>query len=265
MCAAIAFESRTAAVTILNPLAGFAAQEQHIEVRRDPLLGDTSIAHPLLREKAGFFGVNDQEFIRRIVAESANSCIFCGPNVLEKTARYPDDLVPGGRIVVGESILLPNLFPLAAFHPLVILCRAHFLRLREFTPALLADGLTAAQRFLHAAYRADRAAVFATVNANYLFPAGASIVHPHLQMLVSPAPLLLPGAPSDGKPRVSRGTRVLLFRRPGSRGATYRSPVYRRAGRLALDCGLLADRQQRDHGDPRKRGGLRGARGGRRP
>lgn len=188
MCAGIAFESRSSAVTVLNPFAGFAAEEQRIEVRLDPLLGHTSVAHPLLREKAGFFGQNDQELIRRLVEESSGSCIFCGPRLLEKTARYPESLVPGGRIVVGEATLLPNLFALAAFHPLVVLSRAHFLRLGEFTPALLADGLTAAQRFLHAAYREDASAVYATVNANYLFPAGASIVHPHLQMLMSPLP-----------------------------------------------------------------------------
>jgi hypothetical protein len=188
MCAALAFESRTSTVSLLNPFAGFAPEEHRVEVRRDPLLGDTSVAHPLLREKAGFFGTNDPELLRRLVEESAGACIFCGPRVLEKTARYPEDLVPGGRIAVGEATLLPNLFPLAAFHPIVVLSRAHFLRLGEFTPALLADGFTAAQRFLHAAYGADATAVFTAVNANYLFPAGASIVHPHLQMLVSPLP-----------------------------------------------------------------------------
>jgi galactose-1-phosphate uridylyltransferase len=35
-------------------------------------------------------------------------------------------------------------------------------------------------------YRKDLAAVFSTVCANYLLPAGASLVHPHVQMLVTP-------------------------------------------------------------------------------
>jgi UDPglucose--hexose-1-phosphate uridylyltransferase len=35
-------------------------------------------------------------------------------------------------------------------------------------------------------YRKDAAAAFSTVCANYLLPAGASIVHPHMQMLITP-------------------------------------------------------------------------------
>jgi len=44
------------------------------------------------------------------------------------------------------------------------------------------------QKFLKIVYEKDASAVFAAVTANYLFPAGASLVHPHLQMLVTPAP-----------------------------------------------------------------------------
>jgi galactose-1-phosphate uridylyltransferase len=35
-------------------------------------------------------------------------------------------------------------------------------------------------------YAYDPGAVYASVNANYLFPAGASLVHPHLQVLAGP-------------------------------------------------------------------------------
>jgi galactose-1-phosphate uridylyltransferase len=37
-------------------------------------------------------------------------------------------------------------------------------------------------------YQKDRSACFTTVNANYLLPAGASLVHPHMQMLITPVP-----------------------------------------------------------------------------
>jgi galactose-1-phosphate uridylyltransferase len=73
-------------------------------------------------------------------------------------------------------------------HPVICLCRAHFLKLSEFDSARLADGLIAAQRFLKVVYEKDASALFAAVTANYLFPAGASLVHPHLQMLITPAP-----------------------------------------------------------------------------
>lgn len=81
---------------------------------------------------------------------------------------------------------MPNLFALGAHHPLVVLARAHFLELAGFTPDLLTDGFGAAREFLNRVHQRDPAAVFTAVGANYLPPAGASLIHPHLQMLVTP-------------------------------------------------------------------------------
>ena len=184
----IAFERAESRVVVRNPLRGFAPEEQRVEVRRDPLLGGTSVLNPFLASKAGFFGENDRPFIARLAAESAASCVFCGGALERRTAMYPEDLVPGGRIARGEATLLPNLFALGAYHPLVVLSRAHFLELDGFTPALLADGLGLAREFLRRVHARDRQAPYAFVGANYLLPAGASIVHPHLQMLVTPLP-----------------------------------------------------------------------------
>lgn len=183
----IAFEKISSTFTILNPFNNFASEEHRVEVRKDPLLGDTSIHNPYLRDKAkAFFGQNDPELIRKLAEESAGSCIFCGENVLTKTARYPSDLLSQGRIRTGEAVLFANLFSVGAYHPVIALSSRHYLRLSEFTPRLLADGIKAAQDFLRSVYRADAGAIFTALCANYLLPAGASLVHPHLQMLVTP-------------------------------------------------------------------------------
>jgi galactose-1-phosphate uridylyltransferase len=184
----IDFERAESRVLVRNPLRGFAAEEQRVEVRRDPILGATSILNPFLASKAGFFGENDRAFIARLAEQSAASCVFCGGALERRTAMYPDDLVPGGRLARGEATLLPNLFALAAYHPVIVLSRAHFLEPDGFTPGLLADGLALAREFLHCVDRRDRTAPYAFVGANYLLPAGASIVHPHLQMLAAPFP-----------------------------------------------------------------------------
>lgn len=183
----IAFETISSTFTILNPFNNFAPEDHHVEVRRDPLLGDTSIHNPYLKDKArAFFGENDPELVKKIADESARNCIFCGENVLHKTARYPSDVLSQGRIRTGDAVLFANLFSVGAYHPVIALGGTHFLKLPEFTPRLLADGLKAAQEFLWSVYRTDASAVFTVVCANYLFPAGASMVHPHLQMLVTP-------------------------------------------------------------------------------
>jgi galactose-1-phosphate uridylyltransferase len=182
----IHFESTASTLVIRNPFKGFAPEEHRVEVRRDPILGDTSVLNPFQQNKTGFFGENDRAFIAQLVKKSAQSCIFCGDKLAETTASYPDELIPGGRLSRGEATLLPNLFALGAYHPLVVLSRAHFLELAEFTPSLIAGGLALAREFLDFVHRRDPSALFAAIGANYLLPAGASLIHPHLQMLVTP-------------------------------------------------------------------------------
>jgi UDPglucose--hexose-1-phosphate uridylyltransferase len=187
--AAIKYEKYGSTFTILNPFNGFAEEEHRVEVRKDPLLHDTSVYNPYLKDKAkAFFGQNDQELLARLVDDPGGSCIFCGENARTKTARYPEGLIPGGRLEQGEAVLFANLFSLAMHHPVIVLSKAHFLPLSQFTAAMLGDGFQLARTYLTGACDIDPALSFATVNANYLFPAGASLVHPHMQMLATQVP-----------------------------------------------------------------------------
>jgi UDPglucose--hexose-1-phosphate uridylyltransferase len=185
----ITFEKTSSTFTILNPFNNFTPEEHRVEVRKDPLLGDTSVHNPFLRDKAkAFFGDNDRELVKKLVEDSEKNCIFCGENVITKTARYPSDILPDGRVRAGDAVLFANLFSVAAYHPVIALGSTHFLSLNEFTSRLLSDGFRAAREFLRSLYLKDNGAVYSTVCANYLLPAGASLVHPHMQMLVSPTP-----------------------------------------------------------------------------
>ena len=185
----IEFERHVSSFRILNPFNDFTEEEHSLEVRKDPLLGDTSIYNPFLKDKAKvFFGPNDQELLRSVAEGTAATCIFCGESVRQRTARYPDSLLPGGRAELGEAVLFANLFSLAQYHPVIVLSKAHFLRPSEITPRQLGDGFQLARDLLKDIYRHDAAIAFATVSANYLLPAGASLVHPHMQMLASALP-----------------------------------------------------------------------------
>jgi galactose-1-phosphate uridylyltransferase len=185
----IQFERFESTFTILNPFNDFAEEEHRVEIRRDPLLRDTSVYNPFLKDKAkAFFGKNDPDLLQKLIEETAANCIFCGENARTKTSRYPDSLIPGGRLVLNEAVLFANLFSLAPFHPVIVLSQAHFLRPSEISPAMLGDGFQLARTFLVELSDHDTTPDFATVNANYLLPAGASLVHPHMQMLASDVP-----------------------------------------------------------------------------
>lgn len=183
----IRFESFGERFSILDPFKDFSEEEHLVEVRKDPLLGDTSVYNPYLRDKAKFFfGENNHELIQSLVEGSAKTCIFCEEKVEKVTGMYPPEMLPDGRLKVGEAVLFANLFSVGKYHPVISICKAHFLKLSEFRPELVADGFRAAQEFLKQVYGNDDSALFSTVNSNYLLPAGASLVHPHMQMLVTP-------------------------------------------------------------------------------
>jgi galactose-1-phosphate uridylyltransferase len=185
--AGIRFESSESKVILLNPLNGFAEETHTVEVRKDPLLGGKSVYNPRLKDKVKFFFADcDAGLIDKMVEDSAKTCIFCGEKLEMKTPRYPQSLVPEGRISIGEAVLFPNLFPAGQYHSVIALSKAHFLKLAEFSPEIISDGLRTAQCFVKTVYNHDQEASFVSVNANYLFPAGATLVHPHLQMLITP-------------------------------------------------------------------------------
>jgi UDPglucose--hexose-1-phosphate uridylyltransferase len=183
----IPFEAVASRFTILSPQHNFTEETHTVEVRKDPLLGDASAYNPFLRDKAkAFFGDNDPELVRRLVDESSKTCIFCGDRIEKTTPKYPPAIVPEGRLRRGESVLFPNLFAIGKYHAVAALSASHFLKLSEFTTEIIGDGLTVARDFIKAVYRNDDSVQFATINANYLFPGGASLVHPHLQVLLTP-------------------------------------------------------------------------------
>lgn len=183
----IIFESSDTDLTFLNPFRGFSEEAHTIKVRKDPLLGDVSVYNPRLKDKVKFFfGDSDSGLIENLIEESAKNCIFCGDMIEKSTPRYPSNLVPEGRIKTGEAVLFPNLFPIGKYHSVIRLSRAHFLKLSEFSPEIIENGLKAAQTFINLVCNHDPSALFVAVNANYLFPAGATLVHPHLQMLITP-------------------------------------------------------------------------------
>lgn len=185
----IAFERIQSEVRFNNPLKDFAEDVHMLEIRKDPLLGDVSVYNSYLKDKAkAFFGECDSTLISRLIEDSEKTCFFCGEKVDKDTPRFSPEFLAEGRLRVGEALLFPNLFPLGTHHPVICLCKAHFLKLSEFSPSVMADGLMAARKFLKIVYEKDPSVGFTVVTANYLFPAGASLVHPHLQMIITPVP-----------------------------------------------------------------------------
>jgi len=85
-------------------------------------------------------------------------------------------------------VLFPSLFALGKYHAVAAVSRAHFLELHQFTLDLIADAFLAMRELVVSLYRQDTSPLYVTVNANCLFPAGASLMHPHVQILITSLP-----------------------------------------------------------------------------
>ncbi len=183
MTAPIRFERHTETAAFFSPLAGMEFAEDRIEVRTDPLTGMTAVASAGLEAKEEMFlGKTDWAYAEALAASTRDGCFFCPEKVLAATPRYPDELVPGGRLERGRALVFPNLFPLAGVHAVVTFPEKHFLRPSEFTPELLEEALGAATDFVGRAARFYPRMTHVQVSCNHMLPAGASLAHPHLQV-----------------------------------------------------------------------------------
>jgi len=187
--AAISFESRQQTACFHSPLKGGLWDEQQLEVRLDPLVGHQSVFNAALEDKSTIlFPDTDEAYLRQRAEDTRAACFLCDDRWRQSTPRYGEDLLPDGRLIRGEIVLFPNLFPLAAYHAVIRLGDQHFRTLDDFPPSLLEDAFFVALEFIRRCHQADPGMVYFTINANYLFPAGASVLHPHLQILGSPFP-----------------------------------------------------------------------------
>jgi UDPglucose--hexose-1-phosphate uridylyltransferase len=174
--AEIVFEERDLEAQVPDLSAGGAWTRVRLRWRRDPLTGAS--ARILTGEKLQPAGRPD---LAALTAKPG----FCpfDSEVLEKaTFPFPAEITAEGRIRRGKAVVVPNIMAYATHSAVGIYDPAqHFVDLDELTPPLIADAFTAMVAHARAVRRADPAAAWSSINANYLPPSGASLVHPHLQ------------------------------------------------------------------------------------
>jgi UDPglucose--hexose-1-phosphate uridylyltransferase len=185
----IAFNQWQQKAIFHNPLKGGQLDTQGIEVRVDPLTTHQSVFNTALEDKVSIlFPDTDRSYAAQRAQETIKTCFLCEGRWKETTPRYPAELLSDGRLIRGEVVLFPNLFPLSAYHAVVMVGNQHYRDLNDFPPALLYDAVSASLDFITKCHAANPEIAYFTINANYLPPAGASVVHPHLQVLGSPLP-----------------------------------------------------------------------------
>lgn len=183
---------------ILHPARGFEPVQGRVEVRWDPL---TNYSCRLVTREAGLLPESSFD-LEAFAEETRANCFFCGPRVEEVTPKLPPALHPEGRIRRNQALLFPNLLSYSQYSSVSIYGPdLHYLPLGQMTPRLVADNLATQVEYATAVMRFDADALWASVNANHMLPAGSSIFHPHMQSSVDPFPStmqrLLADVPGD--------------------------------------------------------------------
>jgi UDPglucose--hexose-1-phosphate uridylyltransferase len=187
----IDFKKTVKQVTIRSPLKNFEEEPITFEYRTDPLTSrNTTVIEGMLNYVAKFLS-SDAETLKTLIEKTRATCPFCPESVQVKTPMFPKEFLPVGRIFERETVVVPNLLGHAERSVLVILGRKHHLQLEEFTSELLLDGFKGGMRYLKRLAEADASARFPVFAFNYLTPAGSSIFHPHMQILVRDRPFYL--------------------------------------------------------------------------
>jgi UDPglucose--hexose-1-phosphate uridylyltransferase len=173
---AIDFEERDLEARVPDVAAGGVWTRVRLRWRRDPLTGAS--ARILTGVKLQPPGRPD---LTELTAKPA-FCPFDAEHLETATFPFPAELTAEGRIRRGKAVVVPNILAYATHSAVGIYDpERHFLDLDELTPSLVADALAAMVSHAQAVRRLDPAAVWSSINANYLPPSGASLVHPHLQ------------------------------------------------------------------------------------
>jgi galactose-1-phosphate uridylyltransferase len=180
---------------ILDPRSGFSERVSEIEVRVDPLTGARSRINISRTARP-------KQSLAKVEAGSAAMCLFCPENVETVTPKFPPSFLPEGRYKFGGATLFPNLFPLAGNHGICVFTPEHKLELGKFKAEEVLDGLRCSLMFFSRSAELGKPQHF--LGWNHLPPAGASILHPHLQLICSKEPLAGQRALQDASKAYSR-------------------------------------------------------------
>jgi galactose-1-phosphate uridylyltransferase len=165
------FQSR-----FLDPEDDYRERSQPIELRTDPLTGRTSFVYQVNRVSV------PQKDLTPLVAKSIEmQCPFCAGRIETKTPKFVKELVPEGRLKVGDAVIFPNLRSYAPYSAVLVISQEHFVALRDFNRRMLVDALVGSQQYLKRVRDYDPKAEYFYIGWNYMPPAGGSVLHPHMQ------------------------------------------------------------------------------------
>jgi galactose-1-phosphate uridylyltransferase len=183
----ISFERVVREAELLSPLMEFKLAVHQIEFRKDPLTERWCRINMERAKRVKQAKTGESADLTKIVDESKKRCFFCPENLERTTPMFPS-YFPAGRMKRGTACLFPNLFPFGEFHAVGVFSEDHFLPFESFSTELLFNCFALCVDYFRFVNTGHPEAKYCTLNWNWLPPAAASIIHPHVQILTDHRP-----------------------------------------------------------------------------
>lgn len=183
MASTIEFKIFESESIFLDPRKNFQETVVRFQVRVDPLTGRTGhFSH--------FGAIKPQKLPLEDYSkpEKKGFCPFCLENREKSTPKFKKDIIPDGRLIRGESVLIPNLFPYDIYSAVVIMTDEHVCPVDGFTEKRLFDAFYVGIDFLKRIKNIEPHLPYHIMSWNYMPPSGGGLVHPHQQYFASQFP-----------------------------------------------------------------------------
>jgi galactose-1-phosphate uridylyltransferase len=174
------FEAIAREAVLLDPNDNMARKHIPNEIRKDPLTGRTArICHfrDLKWKKPD---------LDKLVAGTESWCPFCPEKVFKVTPCFPEEIIPEGRMAMGNKVLFPNIAPYDRLSAVATLGNRHYIPMTDIEPQRIADGFRLAIKyFRHLESIQHPESKYHLISWNYMPASGSSIIHPHFQVFAS--------------------------------------------------------------------------------
>jgi galactose-1-phosphate uridylyltransferase len=179
-----AFKKEIISVSSVN--ADGSIKEDSIEIRQDPLTKQKARIN-LSRAKRPH--VRSVEVVETEQKKHMD-CPFCKENWEKALQKYHKAFWKDGFIKSGDVVLFPNKYPFSKHHSVLILGGEHKNKLSKLKLEIWKNAFYVVKLYVGNVLKHEKwEDVYTYINLNFLSPSGASIDHPHMQILVEKKPL----------------------------------------------------------------------------
>ncbi len=173
-----------------NPEDVNVQSSQIIEERQDPLTHTWARVNPSRATRPAYARIpgKERELLNLLADVTSGDCPWCARDIYTPQTRFPSYLVSKGECEDERFVLIPSSHSLGEFHSIGIFKNGHSRQLSMLREEDWKSCMSLSRRLFEAISRSHSGIRYFDININYMPLAGASVFHPHVQLVASSRP-----------------------------------------------------------------------------